>query len=224
MSTCFFGCYSFIRAPFPLGIKKTHSPLGSIPPTNSLPRNIPSSIETQEKICCIIIVLNDVIVGQIKFIDNRKVILKLTEGSLVQEAFRSFLPEYRISQVSNELCSLSLLILVILHCFSQCAESFLELQCTCSFIRNVTVSLSFVPRRLSCGDLIDRDLAKLNNPVTVLSAITKTFPFVVLRVELYGYNERVLFVQLTITSTFSRAHLFWQNFTATCWKRDILEG
>lgn len=39
----------FIRAPFPLGIKKTHSPLGSIPPTNSLPRNIPSSIETQEK-------------------------------------------------------------------------------------------------------------------------------------------------------------------------------
>lgn len=100
----------------------------------------------------------------------------------------------------------------------------MELQCTCSFIRNVTVSLSFVPRRLSCGDLIDRDLAKLNNPVTVLSAITKTFPFVVLRVELYGYNERVLFVQLTITSTFSRAHLFSQNFTATCWKRDILEG
>lgn len=88
----------------------------------------------------------------------------------------------------------------------------MELQCTCSFIRNVTVSLSFVPRRLSCGDLIDRDLAKLNNPVTVLSAITKTFPFVVLRVELYGYNERVLFVQLTITSTFSRAHFFLAEF------------
>lgn len=82
----------------------------------------------------------------------------------------------------------------------------------------------FCASSVVCGDLIDRDLAKLNNPVTVLSAITKTFPFVVLRVELYGYNERVLFVQLTITSTFSRAHLFWQNFTATCWKRDILEG
>lgn len=92
--------------------------------------------------------------------------------------------------------------------FFQCAEIFAELQCTCSFIRTVTVSLSFVSRWLSCGDLIDRDLVKLNNPVTVLSAITKTFPFVVLRVELYGYNEQVLFVQSTITSTFSRAHLF----------------
>lgn len=223
MSTCFFGAtvYQSTLSPW---YKKNSLPFTFNSPHKFFAGIFPVVSKHRKKICCIIIVLNDVIVGQIKFIDNRKVILKLTEGSLVQEAFRSFLPEYRISQVSNELCSLSLLILVILHCFSQCAESFLELQCTCSFIRNVTVSLFFVPRRLSCGDLIDRDLAKLNNPVTVLSAITKTFPFVVLRVELYGYKERVLFVQLTITSTFSRAHLFWQNFTATCWKRDILEG
>lgn len=49
-------------------------------------------------------------------------------------------------------------------------------------------------RRLSCGDLIDRDLAKFNNLVIVLFVIIKIFFFVVLRVEFYGYNERVLFV------------------------------
>lgn len=53
----------FIRAPFPLGIKKTHSPLGLIPPTNSFAGIFPVVSKHRKKICCIIIVLNDVIVG-----------------------------------------------------------------------------------------------------------------------------------------------------------------
>lgn len=51
--------------------------------------------------------------------------------------------------------------------------------------------------------------------MTVLSVIAKTFPFVVLMVELYGCNERVLFAQLTITNRFFEAHLFFAKFYST---------
>lgn len=58
------------------------------------------------------------------------------------------------------------------------------------FYQNVTGFLFFFTLiSQSCGDLIDRYLSEVNSPGTVLSTITKTFPFVVLKIEPYGGNE-----------------------------------